>query len=412
MRGGDEATSAVVATAILVAVAVIAAAALLVSTSTIRGDGVAAPAIVISPTSATCDSTVTVISTSGPVPIEHLKIQPLGGEGAYAITLANRATTDAPWQGAAGDGVLLAGTEFRVWASEPLRQFVVIDVPTNTIVARFAGPSNGADSTPPAATLTSPLSLITLSGSINDACSGAASAIVEIFDNTDSVSFAGPLTANLASPGSKSTTWSLDVSSLDFTLGHSYTAAVVPTDSAGNTGPPTSVTQVAAPTITNYTSDPPSGAFVAGPGADGSMPDASGNTQHAGDSLAAPTVGLANDWTNGQASPFTLTYDATTGLVDWTISSTTIQYTSAATPWLLTTLELRLVAPGSGRAAITGMTLDGAPLYDATATNGGTFVSLIPTESLMDGFTLTGQATLSWTGAPPPGLKFEIIAGS
>lgn len=412
VRGRDEGASAIVATIILVAVAVVAAAVLLVTTSSLQGNDGLAPTLTITANSAPCDSTVTVIATSGPIQLDNLKIQPLGGEGSYAITLANRATTDAPWEGAPGDGMLRAGTEFRVWATEPLRQFAVIDLPTNSIIARFAGPSNGADTGAPTAGITTPVSFTTLTGTTSDACSGTASVAVTIHDSTASIDLAGPLAASLATAGAKSSTWSLDVSSLGFVAGHSYLITAVPTDSAGNVGAPAAAGAIMPGSITNFTQDPPPGTFTSEVGAAGSTPTSTGDTQFVGDSLSSPAASATNPFVNGVSRSFSLSYNSATGLVQWTIGSTTIQYTTDASPASLSTLQLRLVSVGSGTVSLSGMSLDGTALYDASATGGGKFVSLIPTAALSDGFTLTGQATLSWSGAPPFGLKFELAAGS
>jgi hypothetical protein len=129
-----------------------------------------------------------------------------------------------------------------------------------------------------------------------------------------------------------------------------------------------------------------------------------------GQSTAAPSTTAQYGWVNGQTEPFTLAYDGTTGLVTFVLGGRTLTY---MTPFpMFGDVFVRTRAVDAGRSIVVrDLVLDGEGVGDASsATGDGLDILWISGAALSQGFTLTGTATLSWTGAPPTQsrLAFQI----
>jgi len=129
-----------------------------------------------------------------------------------------------------------------------------------------------------------------------------------------------------------------------------------------------------------------------------------------GQSTAAPNTSAQYGWVNGQVEPFTLTYNNVTKIVTFALGGRSLAYT---TPFpMFGDVFVRTRAVDSGREIVVqNLVLDGQSVGDVShAVGDGLDILWISGGSLSDGFTLTGTATLSWTGAPPTQsrLAFQI----
>jgi hypothetical protein len=121
---------------------------------------------------------------------------------------------------------------------------------------------------------------------------------------------------------------------------------------------------------------------------------------------AAPIAGNTQfAWGNGQPVAFTLARVGDT--VSFSMGNYAASYTDIAVGDV-NTLALRLRATDTSSVSLSALDLDGAPLATLTrAASGAEWWLLAP---LAGDFSLTGEATLSWTGAAPAGsnLSFQI----
>jgi hypothetical protein len=115
-----------------------------------------------------------------------------------------------------------------------------------------------------------------------------------------------------------------------------------------------------------------------------------------GQSTAAPSTTAQYPWTSGTVEPFTLAYNAGTGLITFTLGGKVLTY---MTPFpMFGDIFVRTRAVDAERSVVVGdLVLNGQSLWISGA-------------SLSNGFILTGTATLAWTGAPPTQsrLAFQI----
>ena len=129
-----------------------------------------------------------------------------------------------------------------------------------------------------------------------------------------------------------------------------------------------------------------------------------------GQSTAAPNTSAQYGWVSGQAEPFTITYNNVTGLVTFTLGGKTLTYT---TPFpMFGDIFVRTRAVEVDRSVIVqDLVLNGQSVGDVSnAVGPGLDILWISGASLLNGFTLTGTATLAWTGAAPTQsrLAFQI----
>lgn len=154
-----------------------------------------------------------------------------------------------------------------------------------------------------------------------------------------------------------------------------------------------------------------SGWSEAGFVAEGRIGDVGGNATHeiaVGTATNSPAAMDTDQfaWGNNQPVRFSLNFDGTTATFD--VGGTTVTWSafSLATP--MNGLGFRLRAPEGS-----SVTLGALPLGLGTLSNGGTGGALWWIVDGMDfgaGFSLTGTATMAWTGARPnnSALAFQI----
>lgn len=127
-----------------------------------------------------------------------------------------------------------------------------------------------------------------------------------------------------------------------------------------------------------------------------------------------PAMTAQYDWPNGTAVPWSLSYDAMTQLVTFTVDNVSLQYTTP--PGGFTDVFVRSMAVNAGSAILVdNIALDGETVGDVSnAVGNGLDILRISGGVLADGFTLSGQATMSWTGDRPAQsrLAFQIKVGT
>jgi hypothetical protein len=129
-----------------------------------------------------------------------------------------------------------------------------------------------------------------------------------------------------------------------------------------------------------------------------------------GQSTAAPAVTRQYNWQSGVIEPFSLVYDDATGNITFSLGGQTLVY---HTPFIqFGDIFVRTQAVYAGTSiAVSDLTLDAESVGDiSSATGPGLDILWISGGVLMDGFTLTGNATLAWTGTAPSqsNLAFQI----
>jgi hypothetical protein len=127
-----------------------------------------------------------------------------------------------------------------------------------------------------------------------------------------------------------------------------------------------------------------------------------------------PAMTAQYDWPNGTAVPWTLSYDGMTHMVTFTVDNITLQYVSPLNGFTDVFVRSRAVNTGS-EMRVNNLVLDGNAAGDASdAIGDGLDILWISGGVLADGFVLTGQATMSWTGDRPTQsrLAFQIKIGT
>lgn len=127
-----------------------------------------------------------------------------------------------------------------------------------------------------------------------------------------------------------------------------------------------------------------------------------------GQDTGAPAQTAQFIWGNGVAQPFTLTYDAGNSAIQFEVGGNVLDFAVADA---INGLYIRTRATNLG----TGITLDnfnlnGDAVAGASSTVGnGADYFFITGNQLLSGFTLTGDATLSWENQPSQSqLAFQI----
>jgi hypothetical protein len=126
-----------------------------------------------------------------------------------------------------------------------------------------------------------------------------------------------------------------------------------------------------------------------------------------------PGTSAQYDWLSGAVEPFTLTYDAGTGLVTFNLGGVTLHYTTSWFDFDQIFIRTRAVDEGSS-VTVDNIVIDGESVMDQSTANGnGLDILWIQGAILNDGFTLSGDAVLSWTGTPPTQsrLAFQVKVG-
>ena len=129
-----------------------------------------------------------------------------------------------------------------------------------------------------------------------------------------------------------------------------------------------------------------------------------------GQSTAAPAVTRQYAWQNGFVEPFSLVYDIATGNVTFSLGGQTLVYHTPFINFGDIFVRTRAVYAGTS-VVVSDLVLDGESVGSASSATGpGLDIVWISGGTLMDGFTLTGSAVLSWTGTPPSqsNLAFQI----
>jgi len=131
-----------------------------------------------------------------------------------------------------------------------------------------------------------------------------------------------------------------------------------------------------------------------------------------GATTSAPAVMAQYAWQNAVVEPFTLVYDAGAAEARFTLGGHTLIYST-----LLGADELFVrtrAIPAGSSVVVQDLVLDGDPVGDLSQASGdGLDILRIEGGTLMDGFVLTGNAVLAWTGTPPSQsrLAFQIKVG-
>lgn len=132
-----------------------------------------------------------------------------------------------------------------------------------------------------------------------------------------------------------------------------------------------------------------------------------------GQSTGAPATQAQYGWVSGQVEPFSLTYNGGTGLVTFQLGGRTLNYTPGST---FTDIYIRTRATQAGTTVtVNNLVLNGCVVADqSTATGDGLDYLRLANAAPGSGFTLTGDATLSWTAAAPTqsNLAFQIKLGT
>jgi hypothetical protein len=129
-----------------------------------------------------------------------------------------------------------------------------------------------------------------------------------------------------------------------------------------------------------------------------------------GASTAAPSQTANYAWVGGRQEPFTLTYNNVTRVVTFSLGGHTLTYTTPYMDFGDMFVRTRAVNVGTS-VVVNDLVLNGVGIGDqSSATGDGLDILWISEHAIANGFTLTGVATLSWTGSPPTQsrLAFQI----
>jgi hypothetical protein len=182
----------------------------------------------------------------------------------------------------------------------------------------------------------------------------------------------------------------------------------------------TAAPAAACPTTSHFASDaafhavqPEAGIQFVAEGRIGDRSGAATFELDLGATTAAPATTAQYGWVNGQAEPFTLSFNSGTGVVTFQLGGKTLNYTPGGT---FTDIYVRTRATQSGTSLVVDdLDLDGCPIADnSTAVGDGIDYLRIAGGTLNDGFVLTGIATLSWGATVPTNshLAFQIKVGT
>ncbi|MCC7201161.1 MAG: DUF11 domain-containing protein [Nitrospirae bacterium] len=148
--------------------------------------------------------------------------------------------------------------------------------------------------------------------------------------------------------------------------------------------------------------------------AEGRIGDLSGTQTYEldlGPSTISPVQTAQYNWPNGTPVPFTLSYDNVSNLITFTVGSNTLTYPPVK---MLIDLFIRTRAVNSDTGILVdNLVLNGIPVGDLSNAyvpgTSGIDILQISGASLSNGFTLTGQATMTWVGSPPYWSKLGFL---
>ena len=132
-----------------------------------------------------------------------------------------------------------------------------------------------------------------------------------------------------------------------------------------------------------------------------------------GDDTGNPYTTAQHPWQSGVAEPFTVTYDKPTNVVTFALGGKTLSYSPAVAfkEFFVRTRATEL----NTAIQVYDLVLNGQPLGDiSSATGQGLDILAVSGVDLFQGFTLTGTAVMTWTGAAPTQsrLAFQIKVGN
>ena len=133
-----------------------------------------------------------------------------------------------------------------------------------------------------------------------------------------------------------------------------------------------------------------------------------------GDNTGSPATTAQYAWQSGVVEPFTLGYDKVTNVATFTLGGRVLTYSPAVS---FREFFVRTRAVDSGASVrVYDLVLNGQGVGDLSAANGpdGLDILAVSGVDLSQGFTLTGVAVLTWTGAAPTQsrLAFQIKIGN
>ncbi|MCK4773706.1 MAG: hypothetical protein KAT30_02930 [Candidatus Krumholzibacteria bacterium] len=129
-----------------------------------------------------------------------------------------------------------------------------------------------------------------------------------------------------------------------------------------------------------------------------------------------PSTTAQYGWTNGTSVPWTLAYDHLTDEISFTVDGVRLYYTTPLSGFSNIFVRTRAVNSGTD-IVVDNLVLDAEAVGDVSGADGdvtGLDILWISGETLANGFTLTGNTTMSWTGDPPnqSRLAFQIKVGT
>jgi hypothetical protein len=133
-----------------------------------------------------------------------------------------------------------------------------------------------------------------------------------------------------------------------------------------------------------------------------------------GGDTGSPATTAQYGWPNGTAVSWTLTYDNVTDLVTFTVDGISLSYVTPLDGFTDVFVRTRAVDAGTD-ILVDDLVLDGEVVTDQSqATGDGLDILWISGGTLFNGFTMTGRATMTWTGAMPTQsrLAFQLKVGS
>jgi hypothetical protein len=132
-----------------------------------------------------------------------------------------------------------------------------------------------------------------------------------------------------------------------------------------------------------------------------------------GPETSHPFITAQHPWQSGVLEPFTLAYDITLHEARFSLGGHTLIY---PTPLGADELFVRTRAVNQGTSVLVqDLILDGEAVGDVSqASDGSLDILRIQGGLLTDGFVLTGNAVLTWTGTPPTQsrLAFQVKVGT
>ncbi len=134
-----------------------------------------------------------------------------------------------------------------------------------------------------------------------------------------------------------------------------------------------------------------------------------------GGDTGAPATTAQYNWPNGGAVSWTLTYDNVSNQIVFTVDGISLMYTSPLSGFTDLFLRTRAVNANS-TILVDNLVLDAEGVGDASNADGnasGLDILWISGGTLTDGFALSGQTTMAWSGTAPTQsrLAFQIKVG-